>query len=175
LFTVIVAVAVAVQVFTSVAFTVYTVKLVGLSVGFVIVFPLIPPPVQVYVLAPLIVTVPVCCPKHIVLLVDVNVGGLFTVTVAVVITVHVPAVPTIVYTFGPTVVGLAVTTPPVVALNPIAGLHAKLVALLVAVKLKVVCPLHIEPLLTEIVGVPIIVIVPVAVAVQVCASVPFTV
>ena len=95
-FTVMVAVAVAVQVFTSVAFTVYTVRLVGLSVGFEVVLPLIPPPVQVKLVGPLAVTVPVCWPKHMVLLVVVTGTGVFTVTVAVVLTVQVPAVPTIV-------------------------------------------------------------------------------
>jgi hypothetical protein len=91
-----VAVAVAVQVFTSLAFTVYTVVFVGLSVGLVVVFPFMPPPLQVYVLAPFTVTEPVCCPTHIVLLVVVKVGGLFTITVAVVLAVQVPAVPTMV-------------------------------------------------------------------------------
>jgi hypothetical protein len=74
------------------------------------------------------------------------------------------------------VVGFATTALPVVALKPVAGLHAKVEALLVAVKVKVVCPLQIAPApLTEMVGVVITFIVPVAVAVHVFTSVAFTV
>ena len=45
----------------------------------------------------------------------------FTVTVAVVVLVHPPVVPVMVYVV--VVAGLAVTLDPVVALNPVAGLQ----------------------------------------------------
>src|ERR1700757_139365 len=145
----------------------------GLSVGLVVVFPFMPPPVQVYVLAPFTVTEPVCWLTHIVLLVVVKVGGVFTVTVAVVLTVQTAAVPVIVYTC--VAAGLAVTKLPVVALKPVAGVHANVFALLVAVNAKVVCPAHIGPLLTVSVGLPITFIVATAVFLQPLASVPVTV
>jgi hypothetical protein len=95
-FTVIVPVAVAVHVWAFVPFTVYTVVFAGLSVGLVALLPVMPPPVHVYVLAPVTPNVPTCCPTHIVLLVTAKTGSAFTVTVVVPLVVQVPAAPIIV-------------------------------------------------------------------------------
>jgi len=80
-----------------------------------------------------------------------------TVTTTVLVALHVPLVPVTVYVF--VVAGLAVTAAPVVALNPVAGLHEYVVAPL-AVRLTGLPPEHIvaEGGVTVTVGVGLTVI-----------------
>ena len=115
-------------------------------------------------LAPSADTVPVCVGPHTVPLVTVNVAGVFTVTVAVVLTVQVPAVPVIEYVCVE--LGFAVTLAPFALLKLPAGLHVNVVGSPLAVKVKLVCPWQMEPELTARLGLPITLMVVVAVVVQ---------
>jgi hypothetical protein len=92
------------------------------------------------------------------------VGKEFTVIVAVVETVQVPALPIMVYVWD--VPGVAVITLPVVALNPVAGLQVNKEALLLAVKVAVCCPTQMVGLFTVRVGLLITETVDTAVFVQ---------
>lgn len=113
--------AVAVHPFASVPVTVYVMVEVGLAVTEEPVVALNPVAgVHVYELAPLAVSV-VDCPLQIVAEVTDTTGSGFIVTVTCADAVHPFEVPVTVYVVVDA--GFAVTDEPVVALNPVAGLH----------------------------------------------------
>lgn len=124
--------------------TVYTVVLVGLTVTDVAVAPVL----HVYVVAPETLST-AGLPAQTVAVFTLSVRLETTVTVEVLFPLHDPLVPVTVYTV--VTVGLAVTTDPVVALNPVPGLQLYDVAP-PAVRLAFV-PEHIVVELTLTVGV----------------------
>ena len=101
----------------------------------------------------------------------VGVGNGFTVTVVVATAVQVPSVPVVVYTV--VVGGVAVTTLPVVELNPVAGPQTYVLAPL-AVNVAVCCPTQIVPVVAVTIGLLTTVTVAESVFVQPLASVPVT-